>query len=374
MAANDLNTPLQDRRARARRSRRLPLAEILSVAAVALALTAIVWIAIVDDPDGGRPVEYAAIQDNAPQTTGTLGGERAAAATAGRERMPSPAASTDVAALPTARAPKSVRATAAPIETLVESSEFGQLPVIGPDGLRPLDAYARPAGSGPGDGFPRVVIVVGGLGISQTGTKRAVESLSPDVTLAFAPHGGSLGRWVGEARRNGHEVLLQLPLEPFGYPNVDPGPRTLLVDNDELSNIENLEWVLGRATSYTGVMNHMGARYATDDSAMHWLISALAERGLMYLDDGTVARSATANVGAALGAPVVRADLVIDKVRSAAQIGKALDELEQIARSRGLAVGVASAFPTSVAAVSDWVDAAAARGIVVVPASAALVR
>ena len=350
----------------------MPLAGFLSLAAIALALTTIVWIAVVDDPDGGRPVEYAAIEDGVPRTTGSV--SNTGAAGAADDRMPSPVVNTDVAALPTARAPKSVRATAAPIEALIEQSEFGPLPAIGPDGLRPLDAYARPASAGPADGFPRVVIVIGGLGISQTGTKRAIESLPADVTLAFAPHGGSLGRWIGEARQKGHEVLLQLPLEPYGYPSVDPGPHTLLVDNDELSNIENLEWVLARATSYTGVMNHMGARYTTDDSAMHWLITALADRGLMFVDDGTAAKTMTTNVGAALGAPVVRADLVIDKVRSGPQIEKALDELEQIARSRGLAIGVASAFPVSIAAVSGWTASARDRGIIVVPASAALTR
>lgn len=371
MAANDLNTPLRDRKIRTRRRGRLPVAGILSVAAVALALTAFVWIAIVDDPDGGRPVQYAQIEDNAPRTTGSVGTGQSATKpgkmASGAGGMP-----IDVASLP--RAPKSVRATAAPIDALIEQSEFGPLPVVGPDGLRPLDAYARPASVGLNDGFPRIVLVIGGLGISQTGTKRAIEDLPADVTLAFAPHGGSLGRWVGEARRKGHEVLLQLPLEPFGYPATDPGPHTLLVDNDELANIENLEWVLGRATSYTGVMNHMGARYASDSGAMHWLMSALSGRGLMYVDDSTVNQSASTNVGAALGAPVIRADLVVDKVRSAAQVKKALEELEQIARSRGLAVGVASAFPSSIAAITDWAGSTRERGVVIVPASAALIR
>jgi hypothetical protein len=160
MAANDLNTPLHDKRRRSRKSRGLPWARMLSVTAFALALTAFVWIAIVDDPEGGRPVEYAQIEGGEPQTTGSVSTGSQTTRSPSSQSGAAAGLPVDVAALPRARAPKSVRATAAPIEGLVEKSEFGPLPVIGADGLRPLDAYARPANAGPADGFPRVVLIV----------------------------------------------------------------------------------------------------------------------------------------------------------------------------------------------------------------------
>ena len=51
--------------------------------------------------------------------------------------------------------------------------------------------------------------------------------LPPAVTLAFAPYGAEPGKLVERARSLGHEVLLQIPLEPFDYPDNDPGPQTL---------------------------------------------------------------------------------------------------------------------------------------------------
>ena len=33
---------------------------------------------------------------------------------------------------------------------------------------------------------------------------------------------------VARAREAGHEVLLEVPMEPFDYPDNDPGPQTLL--------------------------------------------------------------------------------------------------------------------------------------------------
>src|SRR5690606_25577367 len=107
-----------------------------------------------------------------------------------------------------------------PDRALIEDSEIGPLPTRGEDGRRPFDAYARPWSGARG---ARVAIVIGGLGVSQSGTQRAIEQLPPEVTLAFASGGNSLDRWMQAARREGHEVLMQVPLEPFDYPQVDPG-------------------------------------------------------------------------------------------------------------------------------------------------------
>ncbi len=140
-------------------------------------------------------------------------------------------------------------------------SETGPLPIRAADGRRPVDVYARPWSGARG---ARVAIVIGGLAVSQTGTQEAIEKLPAEVTLAFAPQGNSIGRWMQAARRKGHEIVMQVPLEPFDYPNVDPGRNTLTVAATADENLENLRWTLSRTTNYTGVMNYMGARFVGD--------------------------------------------------------------------------------------------------------------
>ena len=98
-------------------------------------------------------------------------------------------------------------------------------PRVGAERHRPLDAYARPSETNPGD--IRIAIVVGGLGIDADGTKQAIGTLPGTVTLAFAPYGNDLAADTAAARVAGHELLLQIPLEPFNYPKTDPGPNTL---------------------------------------------------------------------------------------------------------------------------------------------------
>lgn len=254
-----------------------------------------------------------------------------------------------------------------PDMALIEDSETGPLPIRAADGRRPVDVYARPWSGARG---ARVAIVIGGLAVSQTGTQEAIERLPAEVTLAFAPQGNSIGRWMQAARRKGHEILLQAPLEPYDYPNVDPGRNTLTVAATPEENIEKLRWTLSRTTNYTGVMNFMGARFLSDGAALQPVFADLGSRGLLYLDDGSSARSTAPEVALSNGVAFAAGDGQIDGTRDRGAILKKLDELERIARAKGYAIGTGSAFAETVDAVSSWVQEARKRGIEIVPVSA----
>jgi uncharacterized protein len=360
MAKKDLEKMLRSEPARPARARRPPVvAPVIISVGLIVALVSALWVAIVDDPDGGRAEAIAMIKE-APAVTGSLSHD---ALVPGQVKPPLEG-QIQLAALPAMPAPSG-------LPGLLEQSAFGPVPRISPDGRRPREAYARRAPEA-GEGVPRIVLVVGGLGISQTGTQKAIETLPEDVTLAFAPYGSSLQRWVDKARGEGHEVLLQVPLEPAGYPEKNPGEHTLLVSNDRAASQQDMAWVLSRVTSYAGVMNYMGGRFTGDERALTRFLGEIGHRGLFYLDDGSSPLSRAATVGTGLQVPVVTGDLVLDRQRSRASIERELASLEAIARSRGLAVGVASAFPASVAALADFAREAGERGIVVVPASDAL--
>jgi polysaccharide deacetylase 2 family uncharacterized protein YibQ len=215
-----------------------------------------------------------------------------------------------------------------------------------------------------------VAIVIGGLGLSQTGTQEAIGKLPGEITLAFAPQGNSIGRWMQEARRTGHEIIMQVPLEPFDFPNVNPGRNTLTVDATAEENLKNLRWALSRTTNYTGVMNYMGARFSADAEAMGLFLAELGKRGLLFLDDGSTARSVAPELALKNGVPFAVGDTPIDAVRDRGEILKKLDQLESTARAKGYAIGTGSAFDVTVEAVAAWALEAKKRGVEIVPVSA----
>jgi len=257
-----------------------------------------------------------------------------------------------------------------PEPALVEQSPTGPLPVRGADGLRPMDAYAVGWSGARG---ARIALVIGGLGLSQTGSMEAIDKLPQEITLGFAPQGNSLQRWMQAARQNGHELVLQLPMEPFDYPRVNPGRNTLTVDDGAKKNQASLLWALSRMTNYAGVMNYMGARFTAETEAFSPVLGEIGRRGLYYLDDGTSARSQADRIAESDAVPFAAADVLIDAAQDRGAILDRLDELERIARAKGSAIGTGSAFAVTVDAVAAWANEVKKRGIEIVPVSA-LVR
>lgn len=253
-----------------------------------------------------------------------------------------------------------------PNDSLLEDTPFGRLPITGADGLRPMEQYARPWSGARGT---RISIVIGGLGLSQTGTQRAIRELPSEVTLAFAATGNSLQRWMQEARREGHEILLQIPMEPYDYPANNPGPETLLTGG-KAANIDRLHRAMGKITNYTGIVNYLGGRFTASTDALEPVMRDIAARGLLFLDDGSSAQSRSATIAAAINGPHAFADVQLDDQVDEQAILRRLDDLERIARRNGQAIGIASAFDESISAVTRWAAEAQSRGIEIVGVAA----
>ncbi len=285
--------------------------------------------------------------------------------------MPTPTPGGEIMETQNLRKPgQDARVAALPEKELIEPGEVGPLPVRGPDGLRPMDAYAAGWSGARG---PRIALVIGGLGLSQTGSMQAIEKLPGEITLGFSPQGNSLQRWMQAARQKGHELVLQLPMEPFDYPRIDPGRNTLTVAADADGNRAALLRSLARMTNYAGVMNYMGARFTAEGDALNPVLREIAARGLYYLDDGASARSQADRLAREDGTPFAAADILIDAAQDRGTILDRLDELERTARANGSAIGTGSAFGVTVDAVAEWAAQVQKRGIEIVPVSA-LVR
>jgi hypothetical protein len=250
---------------------------------------------------------------------------------------------------------------------LIEQTQQGPLPRIADDGRAPMTAYAPPA---PSDKRPRIAIVVSGLGISAKATAAAIAGLPADVTLAFAPYDDDVQRWVSEARRQGHEVLLELPMEPYDFPDSDPGPHTLRAGVGEESNTQRLTWSLTRFTGYAGVTNLLGGRFLGDPDSLEPVMTFLARRGLFFFDSGPATRSAAPDVAQRLDAPYVQSSTTIDTIQTAMEIDQRLSELETRARLNGSASGAGFLYPVTVERVAEWAKGLPGRGFVLVPASA----
>lgn len=261
-------------------------------------------------------------------------------------------------------------------QRLLEKSRYGMIPIAAADGLKPFKAYAMgtDADRAKAATMPAVAIVVGGLGVGAAKTVDAIMKLPSAVTLGFTPYGSDPVGLVERARAQRHEVLLQVPMEPYDYPDNDPGPQTLLTTLGTEQNIDRLYWHLSRFQGYVGVANFMGSRFVTASTVMQPIIREAAKRGLGYLDDGSTPRSVAGQLAGGQAMPFAKADLTIDSVPTSVEIDKALARLEDLAKERGTAIGMASALPVSIDRIGVWAKALEGRGVMLVPLTTAMLK
>jgi polysaccharide deacetylase 2 family uncharacterized protein YibQ len=379
---------------RRKRRFRLPFTGIQALAVMlGLSLVTFAGFAIFNDnPFGGEPIARVALRQPAPAAE-----QRAMAPSAATEHSAKSAAKQDASGEPKtvtiidgssgarhdvtisgdgadkteAGAPAMMMAGID--QRLLEKSRYGMIPVVS-DGLKPFTVYAADADRARAAKMPAVAIVISGLGVGAAKTAEAIMKLPAAVTLAFTPYGSDPAKLAERARAQRHEILLQVPMEPFDYPDNDPGPQTLLTTLSPEQNIDRLYWHLSRFQGYAGIANFMGGRFVVTEAVMQPIVREAARRGLGYLDDGAAPRSVAPALAAGQAMPFARADVSIDAVPTSAEIDRALLRLENLARERGTAVGVAAALPISIERIGLWIKALESHGIMLVPLTTAMLK
>ncbi len=390
-AADELSAPLGQTEKRRRRRIRLPFTMLQAVAVLlGLILVAFAGFAMFgDNPLGGEPVARIAINEGAkpedkpaakPDAKAERGGAPAAkpegdrktvtiidGSSGARREVPIGSGDSETAE----QAPASPMAGVDP--RLLEKSRYGMIPVVA-DGLKPFTVYAADADRAKAAQMPTIAIVIGGLGVGAAKTADAIMKLPPAVTLAFTPYGSDPTKLAERARAQRHEILLQVPMEPYDYPDNDPGPQTLLATLGPDQNIDRLYWHMSRLQGYVGIANFMGARFVATEAAMQPVVSEAAKRGLALFDDGAAPRSVAASLATGQAMPFAKGDVAIDAVPTPVEIDNALAKLESLAKERGVAIGTASALPVSIDRIGAWIKGLDRKGILLVPLTTAMLK
>jgi len=407
--ADDLSAPLGQKSARGKRRLRLPFTGMQALAALlGLFLATFAGFALFNhNPLGGEPMVRIPLRQATPSDdkAAASGGVKAEAKTdtktdaktdakadakqgaaadqrtvtiidgssGARQDVVIAGESADKASAGSADAPAPATMMAAIDQRLLENGRYGMVPVVA-DGLKPFTAYAADADRIKAAKMPTISIVIGGLGVGAAKTTDAIMKLPPAVTLAFTPYGSDPGKLADRARAQRHEILLQIPMEPYDYPDNDPGPQTLLATFSPEQNLDRLSWHLARLQGYAGIANFMGARFVATDAAMQPIIREAAKRGLGYFDDGSAPRSVAAALAGSQAMPFAKGDVTIDAVPTSGEIDHALARLESLAKERGYAVGSASALPISIERIGAWVKTLEAHGIMLVPLTTTMLK
>jgi polysaccharide deacetylase 2 family uncharacterized protein YibQ len=162
------------------------------------------------------------------------------------------------------------------------------------------------------------------------------------------------------------DIILHAPMEPRGYPSVDPGPGALFISmgDEEVSSVflEDLQFIPG----IVGVNNHMGSRLTADPQKMALVMKILKGRNLFFLDSRTIAGSVAYEKAVEAGIPALQRDIFLDNVPDVEHIVEQFQALIEVARIKGRAIGIGHPYPETAIALALLPEMASRAGVEVV--------
>jgi uncharacterized protein len=238
-----------------------------------------------------------------------------------------------------------------------------ELPVVD-SGAGLVSAGRAPAG--------KIAILLDDVGFQPGALSRAA-AIHPAISFSVFPYAPGAARIAASLRGAGHDVLCHLPMEPTGYPAVDPGGEPILTHLEEeeirARTLRNLDAVPG----VIGVNNHMGSRATSNRRVMRAVVDALLEReGLFFVDSRTSSASLGHELALAAGLPSGARDVFLDDDRSVAAVRRQVRELAGIARKQGLAIGIGHLHASTLSVLEEEIPRLEGEGFTIVPISAAV--
>jgi len=215
---------------------------------------------------------------------------------------------------------------------------------------------------------PRVAVIIDNLG-ARRDVFDPLRDIRRPLTVAILP-GLPLSEWMArEAAQAGMEVILDLPMEPYRFPEVDPGPGALLMSMGPQELQAQVGAHLASVPGAVGVTNHMGSRMTEDRTRMRTVLEVLAGRRLFLVDGLASNLSVAYDEAKALGLRAGRRQIVVDHAAGEAGDRLRWDDVAWWAERRGEVIVIAHGHPLTAPLLREYVPRWEARGIRLVPVS-----
>ena len=220
------------------------------------------------------------------------------------------------------------------------------------------------------EGKARLAIVIDDWGYAWSAADAFLDFPAP-LTLAVIPHLTFSDRHARQAREAGFDVLLHLPMEPWGgLSRVEPGAIAVSMSDEEiretvLRGLETIPWAIG-------VNNHMGSTATEDPRVMAAVLEVIDEGGYFFLDSMTAPNSVVEEVAESMGVPFLINQTFIDSDFDPDAMHARLLSIGRTAQRQGSAVAIGHVHPATIEALYRALPELQQRGIELVHISALL--
>jgi len=111
--------------------------------------------------------------------------------------------------------------------------------------------------------------------------------LDRSVCFAIFPDEPNSVLTMQRAKAQGRTSIIHVPMEPIGYPSVNPGKNAILVQYGEAQIEKLISRFVHELPDCEGINNHMGSLATTDEDVMRAVMNALKKHNKFFLDSRT---------------------------------------------------------------------------------------
>ncbi len=185
---------------------------------------------------------------------------------------------------------------------------------------------------------PTIAIIVDDMGHHLRHGRELIELPYP-LTLAFLPNRKHTRTLSELAHQRGKEIMLHAPMETVGGFQLGPGALTEAMNEQEIK--QSLLASLQSIPHARGINNHMGSHLTAINQAMRWVMEALQQRPVYFVDSRTSPNSVAANMAARHQIPHLTRDIFLDHKQTRKFVQQQFLKLIEVARERGTAIAIA---------------------------------
>ena len=214
--------------------------------------------------------------------------------------------------------------------------------------------------------YAKIVIIIDDMGVNREKTQK-ISSLQYPIMASFLTYSPHLKEHIEQSQKSGQEIMLHVPMEPNIMQNYTEQMLTTDMADEEIVRLLNT--MLQQVPQAVGINNHMGSKFTEDEHRMGIVMQVLAEKGLIFVDSKTSAKTVGYKQSQLFGLKSLMRDVFLDNQNDYDYIISQLQKAEKIAHETGLAIAIGHPKEQTYQALKDWLPSLEDKGLKLIPIS-----
>ena len=166
----------------------------------------------------------------------------------------------------------------------------------------------------------------------------AIFAMPREISVAIIPTAPHARARNQEAKSQGRDILIHMPMQPMSAVKIEDGGLHLGMSATQVNNrVDTAKNIVNYAI---GMNNHMGSAATANPQLMTYLMTALQEKHLFFLDSRTIGKSVAGKIAKEQGVRSLDRHIFLDDSNELADVQHQFQAAIQYARKHGTAIAI----------------------------------